>query len=198
MTPRNVGLRADDAVASHRAVGGAGHSIKRARTCARGISRGAVAVLRAHRPRHFASKFFSDLAHRPTNVIANVSHVSHDLQLKICGRGLLWNSPIASRQKRGSRDAMDAGSKLCRPQKKKVSFSQRGRGAVAWQLLGLGPLVARPSFALGSIGRCRRRFWWRVRVQYRTYVLEGKPKLLSVSATRRPSVRADPQGMQPG
>ena len=55
MTPRNVGLRADDAVASHRAVGGAGHSIKRARTCARGISRGAVAVLRAHRPRlrHF-------------------------------------------------------------------------------------------------------------------------------------------------
>jgi hypothetical protein len=28
-------------------------------------------------------------------------------------------------------------------------------------------------------------------------VLEGKPKL-DVSATRRPSVRADPQGMQPG
>jgi len=29
-------------------------------------------------------------------------------------------------------------------------------------------------------------------------VLEGKLKLLGVSATRRPSVRADPQGMQPG
>eukprot|EP01046_Picozoa_sp_COSAG06_P046106 COSAG06_NODE_6484_length_2914_cov_41.869272_3_plen_63_part_00 len=29
-------------------------------------------------------------------------------------------------------------------------------------------------------------------------VLEGKPKLLSVSATHHPSVRADPQGMQPG
>ena len=29
-------------------------------------------------------------------------------------------------------------------------------------------------------------------------VLEGKPKLLGVSVTRRPSVRADPQGMQPG
>ena len=167
MTPRNVGLRADDAVASHRAVGGAGHSIKRARTCARGISRGAVAVLRAHRPRlrHFvepASIVFFRPRPPTDQCHANVSHVSHDLQLKICGRGLLWNSPIASRQKRGSRDAMDAGSKLCRAQKKKVSFLQRGRGAVAWQLLGLGPLVARPSFALGSIGRCRRRFWWRV------------------------------------
>jgi hypothetical protein len=30
------------------------------------------------------------------------------------------------------------------------------------------------------------------------YVLVGKPRLLGVSATHRPSVRADPQGMQPG
>jgi hypothetical protein len=47
MTPRNVGLRADDAVASHRAADGTGRSMKRARTYAHGISRGAVAVLRA-------------------------------------------------------------------------------------------------------------------------------------------------------
>jgi hypothetical protein len=42
-TPKHAGLRADDAVAAHRAAGGAGRSIKRARTCAHGTSRGAVA-----------------------------------------------------------------------------------------------------------------------------------------------------------
>ena len=43
LPPRNVGLRADDAVASHRAADGTGRSMKRARTYAHGISRGAVA-----------------------------------------------------------------------------------------------------------------------------------------------------------
>jgi hypothetical protein len=42
MTPRHAALRADDAVASHRAADGAGPSIEGARTCAHGISRGAV------------------------------------------------------------------------------------------------------------------------------------------------------------
>ena len=47
MTPRNVGLRADGVVASHRATDGTGRSMKHARTYAHGISRGDVAVLRA-------------------------------------------------------------------------------------------------------------------------------------------------------
>ena len=42
MTPRNGGLRAVDAVASHRAADSAGPSIEGARTHAGGISRGAV------------------------------------------------------------------------------------------------------------------------------------------------------------
>jgi hypothetical protein len=45
MTPRNGGLRADDAVASHSAVDGGGPSIDAARTYAGGISRGAVAAV---------------------------------------------------------------------------------------------------------------------------------------------------------
>jgi hypothetical protein len=44
MTPRNGKLRANEAVASHRAAGGAGPSIKVARTYARGISSGAAAM----------------------------------------------------------------------------------------------------------------------------------------------------------
>ena len=47
MTPRHAALRADDAVASHRAADGAGPSIEGARTCAHGTNRGAVAVSRA-------------------------------------------------------------------------------------------------------------------------------------------------------
>eukprot|EP01046_Picozoa_sp_COSAG06_P048020 COSAG06_NODE_7095_length_2637_cov_2.256107_2_plen_237_part_00 len=46
MAPRRAGLPADDVVASHRAVGGAGPSIKPARTYAHFISRGAVARVR--------------------------------------------------------------------------------------------------------------------------------------------------------
>ena len=49
MTPRNGGLRADDAVASHSAVDGGGPSIDAARTYAGGISRGAAARCPAFR-----------------------------------------------------------------------------------------------------------------------------------------------------
>jgi hypothetical protein len=45
MTPRVVGLRAAEAVASHRAADGAGPSIEAARTYAHGTSRGAVAAV---------------------------------------------------------------------------------------------------------------------------------------------------------
>ena len=45
MTPRDGGLRADDAVASHSAADGAGPSIKGARTYAHGTSSGAVAAV---------------------------------------------------------------------------------------------------------------------------------------------------------
>jgi hypothetical protein len=43
MTPRDAGLRADDAVTSHRAADGAVPSIEGARTYAHFISRGAMA-----------------------------------------------------------------------------------------------------------------------------------------------------------
>jgi hypothetical protein len=45
MTPRNGGLRAADAVASHRAADGAGPSIEGARACAHATSRGAAAAV---------------------------------------------------------------------------------------------------------------------------------------------------------
>ena len=45
MTPRDVGLRADDVVASHRAADGGGPSIEGARTGAHGTSRRAVAAV---------------------------------------------------------------------------------------------------------------------------------------------------------
>jgi hypothetical protein len=47
MAPSHVGLRADDAVASHRGADGPVPSIQPARTYAHGTSRGAVAVMRA-------------------------------------------------------------------------------------------------------------------------------------------------------
>jgi hypothetical protein len=50
MAPRLAGLRADDAVASHRAVDGVGPSIEGARTYAHATPRGAVAVLSAFCP----------------------------------------------------------------------------------------------------------------------------------------------------
>ena len=49
MTPRLAALRADDAVASHRAVDGAGPSIKAARTYAHGTSTGAVTAVSCFR-----------------------------------------------------------------------------------------------------------------------------------------------------
>jgi hypothetical protein len=49
LTPRRAALRADDAVASHRAVDGAGFPIKGARTHAHATSRGAVAGFPAFR-----------------------------------------------------------------------------------------------------------------------------------------------------
>ena len=49
MTPRRAALRADDAVASHRAADGAGFPIKGARTHAHATSRGAVAGFPAFR-----------------------------------------------------------------------------------------------------------------------------------------------------
>ena len=45
MTPRLAGLRADDAVASHRAADGAGPSIEPGRTYAHGTTMGAVAAV---------------------------------------------------------------------------------------------------------------------------------------------------------
>ena len=56
MTPRHAGLQADDAVASHRAVGGAGPSIEGARTHAHLFSRGAVVGFAAFRAAIEASK----------------------------------------------------------------------------------------------------------------------------------------------
>ena len=60
-TPRNGGLTADDVVASHSAVDGAGPPIEAARTCAGGISRGA-AVRNAGKRTHFGP-FWECLAH---------------------------------------------------------------------------------------------------------------------------------------
>jgi hypothetical protein len=57
MTPRLAALRADDAVASHRAADGAGSSIEAARTYAHGTSTGAVTAVSCFRPR---SVFSSD------------------------------------------------------------------------------------------------------------------------------------------
>jgi len=54
MAPRLAGLRADDAVASHRAADGVGPSIEGARTYAHATPRGAVAVLSAFCPRSAA------------------------------------------------------------------------------------------------------------------------------------------------
>ena len=70
MTPRDVGLQADDLVASHRAVGGGGPSIKYARTYAGGTSRGAVAVLRAFGPRAAPPGFSSALKASPLAALA--------------------------------------------------------------------------------------------------------------------------------
>ena len=56
MTPRHAGLQADDAVASHRAAGGAGPSIEGARTHAHLFSRGAVVGFAAFRAAIEASK----------------------------------------------------------------------------------------------------------------------------------------------
>jgi hypothetical protein len=68
MTPRDGGLRADDVAASHRAVDGAGPSIKAARTYAHGTRRGAVAAVSCVWPRDpDQSESFlrvGDLAHR--------------------------------------------------------------------------------------------------------------------------------------
>ena len=54
MAPRLAGLRADDAVASHRAADGVGPSIEGGRTYAHATPRGAVAVLSAFCPRSAA------------------------------------------------------------------------------------------------------------------------------------------------
>ena len=65
MAPRLAGLRADDAVASHRAVDGVGPSIEGARTYAHATPRGAVAVLSAFCPHMttFFGPFLFGLAH---------------------------------------------------------------------------------------------------------------------------------------
>ena len=70
MTPRNVGLRAGDAAASHRAADGAGRSIKRARTWAHGSSRGAAAEPRALGRRSRQKLELSGLAHWPLALVA--------------------------------------------------------------------------------------------------------------------------------
>jgi hypothetical protein len=66
MTPRNGGLRAADAVASHRAADGAGPSIEGAWTHAGGISRGAVVRFPAFRtanPAPIGGELGRELAH---------------------------------------------------------------------------------------------------------------------------------------
>jgi hypothetical protein len=67
MTPRNGGLRAADAVASHRAVDGAGPSVEGARTHAGGISRGAVVRFPAFWTANPAPPANSGVADSPTS-----------------------------------------------------------------------------------------------------------------------------------
>ena len=62
MTPRNGGLRADDAVASHSAVDGGGPSMDAARTHAGGISKGSCGPLPAFRSAILSKKGRGGLA----------------------------------------------------------------------------------------------------------------------------------------
>ena len=68
MTPRLAGLRADDAVASHRAADGAGPPIAGARTCAGGTPRGAVARFRAFPSAHRKISIALFSRPRPTTI----------------------------------------------------------------------------------------------------------------------------------
>ena len=75
-------LPADDAVASHRAACGGDPSIEAARTHAHGISRGAVAVLRAFRPRCILPSWKFNFVSPPHELGVDRENTRGNLQLK--------------------------------------------------------------------------------------------------------------------
>jgi hypothetical protein len=109
MTPRDVGLRADDVVAARRAADGTGPSIEAAQTHAGGISRGAVVRFRA-----FRSAIEGAAVVSPIRISADFSFTvfrssQHDVS-KFSAAPILDLQPIADAIRRGSKDTKGRGS----------------------------------------------------------------------------------------
>jgi hypothetical protein len=101
MTPRLVALRADDAVASHRAADGAGPSIEAARTYAHGTSTGAVTAVSCFRPRSVFSSDADVSWRRSVTAIYRASPIQpifeswlfcHEIAPFVAGRGIFRSS----------------------------------------------------------------------------------------------------------